>query len=86
MSPSKPRLRSTVQIEVGPKRTTQEPNAMEFEPIVIQDMDIRRRSCLQFVGQADVVNIVLMVSRHIDYRHFRKPASRLAQHQYRQPE
>ena len=72
--PSEPGLPVTVKIEVGPKRTPQEPNTVEFELVVIQDVDIGCRGCLQFVGQLDVVTIKLMVSRYIDYRRFRKPA------------
>lgn len=64
-------LGRTVQIEVGPKRTPQEPNAVEFELVVIQDVDVGRCGCFQFVGQPNVVIIELMVSRHIDYRRIR---------------
>ena len=75
-SPSEPGLPTTVQIEVGPKRTPQEPNAVEFEFVVVQDVDVGRCDCLEFVRQSDVVIIELMVSRHIDYRHSRIAASR----------
>ncbi len=51
--PGKPGLRCTVQIEVGPKRTPQEPDAVEIKLVVIQHVDVGRCACLQFVGQSD---------------------------------
>ena len=69
--PSEPGLPVTVKIEVGPKRTPQEPNTVEFELVVIQYVDVGRCGRLHVVGQAVVLTRERMVTRQIDFRGFR---------------
>ena len=62
------RARLTKQGEVRPQYAAKKPHTVDFDLVVVEDMDVVWCSGLELIDQGDVVMIKLVVAGHIDDR------------------